>query len=45
MSFTLSGNGGPTGADNGGFFPSTASTSGKSMSSAPLVTNRVGSNS
>jgi hypothetical protein len=24
MTFTLSGNGGPTGADNGGFFPSTA---------------------
>jgi hypothetical protein len=24
MDFTLSGNGGPTGADNGGFFPSTA---------------------
>src|SRR5258708_11947108 len=24
MVFTLSGNGGPTGADNGGFFPSTA---------------------
>jgi hypothetical protein len=24
MSFTLSGNGGPTGADNGGFYPSTA---------------------
>jgi hypothetical protein len=24
MSFTLSGNGGPTGADNGGFFPSSA---------------------
>jgi len=24
MAFTLSGNGGPTGADNGGFFPSTA---------------------
>ena len=24
MTFTLSGNGGPTGADNGGFYPSTA---------------------
>jgi hypothetical protein len=24
MDFTLSGNGGPTGADNGGFYPSTA---------------------
>ena len=24
MSFTLSGNGGPTGADNGGFYPSSA---------------------
>jgi hypothetical protein len=24
MSFTLNGNGGPTGADNGGFFPSSA---------------------
>jgi hypothetical protein len=24
MAFTLSGNGGPTGADNGGFYPSTA---------------------
>ena len=26
MSFTLSGNGGPTGADNGGFYPSSAYT-------------------
>jgi hypothetical protein len=38
MAFTLSGNGGPTGADNGGFFPSTAfgrlsSTSGGLLAS------------
>jgi hypothetical protein len=26
MTFTLTGNGGPTGADNGGFYPSTAFT-------------------
>jgi hypothetical protein len=42
MAFTLSGNGGPTGADNGGFFPSTAfgrlsSTSGGLLGSVHLA--------
>jgi hypothetical protein len=42
MSFTLSGNGGPTGADNGGFFPSSAfgrlsSTSGGLTGSIHVV--------
>ncbi len=42
MDFTLSGNGGPTGADNGGFFPSTAfgrlsSTSGGLLGSIHIA--------
>ncbi len=43
MTFTLTGNGGPTGADNGGFYPSTAygrltSTSGSLLGSRINVT-------
>lgn len=43
MTFTLTGNGGPTGADNGGFYPSTAygrltSTSGSLLGSKVNVT-------
>jgi hypothetical protein len=39
MTFTLAGNGGPTGADGGGFYPSTAYASFTSPTSTPSTIN------